>query len=180
MQFASGRSTTDEYAIKFFTDPNAFEREAEMYCKHSIRAMMPSVAVVESNAAKSVTGPGGYAFPPFIVVEKGESLDEWVLRVQPDFVTILQVLAPQPHATPAAASYSVDSATAAKMHAPLSACGTASPPHCYTFRVVSTTNHFVCMDCLLGMSIPNRQRIAGWCPKMRSLGAGWYIRHRAS
>jgi hypothetical protein len=27
-------------------------------------------------------------------VERGESLDEWVLRVQPDYVTVLQVSIP--------------------------------------------------------------------------------------
>ena len=34
----------------------------------------------------------GWRFPPFIVVERGESLDEWRLRIQPDFPTIVQVL----------------------------------------------------------------------------------------
>jgi hypothetical protein len=34
----------------------------------------------------------GWRFPPFIVVEKGESLDEWQSRIQPDFPTIVQVL----------------------------------------------------------------------------------------
>ena len=35
---------------------------------------------------------GGWRFPPFIVVERGESLDEWRARIQPDFPTIVQVL----------------------------------------------------------------------------------------
>ena len=34
----------------------------------------------------------GWRFPPFIVVERGESLDEWRARIQPDFPTIVQVL----------------------------------------------------------------------------------------
>ena len=34
----------------------------------------------------------GWRFPPFIVVERGESLDEWHARIQPDFPTIVQVL----------------------------------------------------------------------------------------
>ncbi|NJR43204.1 MAG: phosphotransferase [Akkermansiaceae bacterium] len=34
----------------------------------------------------------GWRYPPFIVVERGESLDEWRARIQPDFPTTLQVL----------------------------------------------------------------------------------------
>jgi hypothetical protein len=34
----------------------------------------------------------GWLYPPFIVIERGESLDEWQLRIQPDFPTIVQVL----------------------------------------------------------------------------------------
>ena len=30
--------------------------------------------------------------PPSIVIERGESLDKWALRIKPDFTTILQVL----------------------------------------------------------------------------------------
>ena len=33
----------------------------------------------------------GWKYPPFIVVERGESLDEWQMRIQPDFPTIVQV-----------------------------------------------------------------------------------------
>ena len=32
----------------------------------------------------------GWRYPPFIVVERGESLDEWQMRIQPDFPTIVQ------------------------------------------------------------------------------------------
>ena len=35
--------------------------------------------------------PQGWRFPPFIVVERGESLDEWQRRIQPDFITVVQV-----------------------------------------------------------------------------------------
>jgi hypothetical protein len=34
----------------------------------------------------------GWVFPPCIIVERGESLDEWALRIVPDFPTILTVL----------------------------------------------------------------------------------------
>ena len=35
--------------------------------------------------------PEGWKYPPFIVIERGESLDEWQMRIQPDFPTIVQV-----------------------------------------------------------------------------------------
>jgi hypothetical protein len=47
-----------------------------------LRASLQGVAVTEE----------GWRFPPFIVVERGESLDEWQARIQPDFPTTLQVL----------------------------------------------------------------------------------------
>jgi hypothetical protein len=165
LQFASGHFTTDEYAIKFFTDANAFEREAEMYCERSIRAMMPSIAVVESNAGKRVTGPGGYVFPPFIVVEKGESLDEWVLRVQPDFVTILQVLAPQPPATPVAARCSVHTTTAAQTHAGVVLCLRHRSPTVAHFQV--HLNESLGLSGLSGGD--ESQRTAGCFPEVFSL-----------
>ena len=83
--------------------------------------MMPAVRCVCSNADGAVMTPAGWVFPPFIVVEKGEarrpfprlrrprtralgsaagltltaclqSLDEWALRIVPDFPTVLTVL----------------------------------------------------------------------------------------
>lgn len=41
----------------------------------------------------AATSQGG-RFPPFIVVERGESLDEWQRRIQPDFPTIVQARTP--------------------------------------------------------------------------------------
>lgn len=56
-----------------------------------IREMMPNILVIEGNADGQHMLPGGVKAPPFMVVERGESLDEWVCRVQPDYVTVLQV-----------------------------------------------------------------------------------------
>lgn len=39
----------------------------------------------------------GWRFPPFIVVERGESLDEWQAHVKPDFATVVQVRTANQH-----------------------------------------------------------------------------------
>jgi eukaryotic-like serine/threonine-protein kinase len=49
---------------------------------HDVHAYMQGVAVTEE----------GWRFPPFIVVERGESLNEWQARIRPDPPTTLQVL----------------------------------------------------------------------------------------
>lgn len=91
MQFARGRFTAEEVAIKFFTRRDAFEREAALYRTAALSALMPHISVLESNAAAKVRTPQGYVFPPFMVVERGEPLDEWANRVQPDFLNVLKV-----------------------------------------------------------------------------------------
>lgn len=47
---------------------------------------------VQDNGDGRIDDGAGYALPPFIVVERGESLDEWVARVAPDFITSMFVL----------------------------------------------------------------------------------------
>eukprot|EP00892_Ulva_mutabilis_P009361 jgi/Ulvmu1/6798/UM309_0002.1 len=95
----SGRSSAHSrtrkrrgYAIKFFTNRHAFARELALYSNPTLRAMMPAVSAVQDNSDGRVQDSTGFAFPPFIVVERGESLDEWVHRVAPDFVTSMFVL----------------------------------------------------------------------------------------
>jgi hypothetical protein len=46
--------------------------------------MMPATHEVYDNADGALRGPGGYAFPPFIVIERGEPLDEWTVRMRRD------------------------------------------------------------------------------------------------
>jgi hypothetical protein len=50
--------------------------------RKSLRACMQGVVATAQ----------GWRFPPFIVVERGESLQEWQEHVHPDFPTIIQVL----------------------------------------------------------------------------------------
>eukprot|EP00892_Ulva_mutabilis_P012634 jgi/Ulvmu1/9743/UM055_0083.1 len=92
VQFARDASTQELYAIKFFTRRAGFERERALYDKPALRSMMPAVIDVVPNADGRYATPAGFVFPPCIVVEKGESLDEWATRIEPGFPTILNVL----------------------------------------------------------------------------------------
>lgn len=91
VQFARDASTQELYAIKFFTRRAGFERERALYDKPALRSMMPAVIDVVPNADGRYATPAGFVFPPCIVVEKGESLDEWATRIEPGFPTILNV-----------------------------------------------------------------------------------------
>ena len=77
---------------RFFTNRAAFEREKRLYARPELRGMMPAVCRVVGDAGGAGLISGGRTFPPCIIVERGESLDEWVLRISPDFPTILTVL----------------------------------------------------------------------------------------
>ena len=79
-------------AIKFYLDRPGFERERELYVVPALRAMMPATLAIEDNADGHVKTPYGYAFPPFVIIEHGQSLHEWARRnAKADFITIFQV-----------------------------------------------------------------------------------------
>jgi hypothetical protein len=45
---------------------------------------MLQVRNIEANAMKKLRDGHGHPLPPFIVMERGESLDMWAARAQPD------------------------------------------------------------------------------------------------
>ena len=78
--------------MKFYLQRAAFERESEMYTQAELQAMMPAPLAVEDNASGECRTPYGYVFPPFVIIERGQSLDEWARdNANKDFITIFQV-----------------------------------------------------------------------------------------
>jgi serine/threonine protein kinase len=69
-----------------------FARELELYENTALRQILPAAAHIDDNAAGARRTAAGYAFPLHIVAERGESLNEWCSRVQPNFATSLFVL----------------------------------------------------------------------------------------
>ena len=63
-------------AIKFYLDLTAFERERELYTESQLKEMMPATLAIEDNVSGGVATAYGYVFPPFVIIECGQSLDE--------------------------------------------------------------------------------------------------------
>jgi hypothetical protein len=79
------------YAIKFFASRRDFVEEMEVYRNSPLRLFMPSVIRFESNKDCSIRDPFGGLIPPFIVMEKGESLQERARNSRVDVFTAAQV-----------------------------------------------------------------------------------------
>ena len=62
-----------------------------LYEVPALRSMMPTIKGFVGNEAHDARSLSGYEWPPCIIIERGESLQEWAQREQHDFVTILQV-----------------------------------------------------------------------------------------
>jgi hypothetical protein len=83
VQFVHDASRTQlSYAVKFFTNSAAFEHECTLYADETLRAMMAATREVGDNADACHTMSDGRPFPPYIVIERGEPLDEWTVRMR--------------------------------------------------------------------------------------------------
>ena len=80
-------------AVKFFLSRTAFDAELELYRVEALRNMMPEIKMEVSNNESSAIerNSRGYPWPPCIVLEKGESLQEWKAKTRPAFSTIVDV-----------------------------------------------------------------------------------------
>ena len=79
-------------AIKFYMDKSAFQRERALYTQAELKSMMPATLAAEDNASGTISTPYGYIFPPFVIIECGQSLDEWSRdNANKDFITVFQV-----------------------------------------------------------------------------------------
>jgi Protein kinase domain len=92
VQFVQRISDQRDFVVKFLFDSACFARESEFYRHTSIRNVLPDVEAMSANADGCVRCSNGFAFPPFIIAERGESLNEWTQRVAPDDVTSMFVL----------------------------------------------------------------------------------------
>lgn len=93
VQFVRRTPDRAQFAVKFFPHADgAFSRELDLYSTPALRAVLPAALRMCPNSDGAVRSPSGYAFPPFIIVERGEALNEWASRSAPDFATALFVL----------------------------------------------------------------------------------------
>ena len=91
VQFMRNTRSEAAVAVKFFLSRAAFAAELELYGVGVLRGMMPEVRLKVRNDDAAQRSSRGYAWPPCIVLEKGESLQEWKARTKPAFSTVLDV-----------------------------------------------------------------------------------------
>lgn len=104
VQFARSLADGHEHALKFFVSPNAFDRERRLYGDPTLGVLLPRLGRVCPNDDGAITDAFGEPLPSFIVMEKGEALDEWNRRAKPDlFQSVavrLRMHGPPTHAPP--------------------------------------------------------------------------------
>jgi hypothetical protein len=94
VQFARGSLDGLDYALKFYISKNAFEVERSLYAHPVLGPLLPKVVTSCKNDDNAECDPSGRPLPPFIVMEKGESLDEWSRRAKPDLFQAVAVRLP--------------------------------------------------------------------------------------
>ena len=133
-------------AIKFYLDRKAFQRERQLYMESQLKAMMPATLAIEDNADGQCSTPYGYVFPPFVIIECGQSLDEWARQQQnKDFITIFQVCAPPPtpllHATHSSHERRMDRRRSASGSTGGAACGRRATHSAAALRTSRSRQH---------------------------------------
>jgi hypothetical protein len=84
VQFASNTQDPRQYALKFFIAPEDYQAEANVYHNPALRTLLPRLEACIDNEDDVLVDPSGQRLPPCIIMERGESLDEWCHRHQPD------------------------------------------------------------------------------------------------
>jgi hypothetical protein len=87
---------TSLYALKFFAKRKTYDEEVAIYrsAPPKLQRFMPSVAKFVDNIDGALKDPFGNTLPPFIVMEKGESLSDRAQHMPVDLFTAAQVTDP--------------------------------------------------------------------------------------
>jgi hypothetical protein len=80
VQFIFDKTDRIECAAKFFFQRHTFERECLLYSNPELHGVMAATREVCPNHNAAHVAANGTPYPSFIVLERGESLDEWLLR----------------------------------------------------------------------------------------------------
>jgi hypothetical protein len=91
VRFASlAVNPSKQFAVKFFVERHHFEVEQALYANASLLDFLPPTDDVSSNNLEPHVL--GSVLPPMIVIERGESLDEWTRRCKPDFFMCISIV----------------------------------------------------------------------------------------
>lgn len=91
VQFARSVRDRGQYALKFFLSRSGFEAERSFYTDSPLGKLLPRLEAMVDNADGSVQDAKGHPLPPFVIMERGESLDEWSRRRKPDMWAAMPV-----------------------------------------------------------------------------------------
>eukprot|EP00892_Ulva_mutabilis_P002846 jgi/Ulvmu1/12562/UM091_0003.1 len=93
--FATGTGDRLGYAIKFFVTLAAFAAERQLYESRVLGALLPKIEDVydPADTPARFRDRHGQPLPPCMVMERGESLNEWSRRAKPDVFQAVAVLA---------------------------------------------------------------------------------------
>ena len=63
---------------RFFIHLPDFEREVQLYRDPLLRRVLPSLLHASDNSDRAAHSRSGFVFPPFFVLERGMTLQEWI------------------------------------------------------------------------------------------------------
>ena len=91
--FATGMYDRGMYAVKFFATRSAFDSHRAMCQVPALEVFLPRVhAELDGELAdEELRDAAGRRLPPCIVMERGESLNEWSRRAKPDIFQAVAV-----------------------------------------------------------------------------------------
>lgn len=91
VQFMRSALSGEAVAVKFFLSRSVFDQETVMYNNEVLKSMMPTTREVVPNSDGACMSSRGYQWPPCIILEKGESLQEWAQGDEARYSTIMDV-----------------------------------------------------------------------------------------
>ena len=97
VQYAQGINSNRAYSIKFCVIPSSFNVERLLYADPALKESLPRVADMCPNEDGAAVDARGHPLPPCIVMERGESLDEWAIRCEPETPLTIEVCQPSMH-----------------------------------------------------------------------------------
>jgi hypothetical protein len=74
----SNESTPASLSCRFFERKEDWQRESALYKHDQIRNTLPPVHGGTDNADGTVRSPSGFPYPPYLVMERGAPLNEWL------------------------------------------------------------------------------------------------------
>jgi len=78
--------------LQFFFTRGAYDTEVGLYSNADLARIMPRCYAWHDNVDRALRSQGGCVYPPFLIIERGESLDEFAARVEHEEITVMQAL----------------------------------------------------------------------------------------